>query len=185
MFAGFNPDSRVYRLVLGIARLRGNARRALAWVDSGFIQARSLFYSAGVDDRDNVYPDTPESDAAGSIAGKNDALHAAGVFSDVLLFSGGSGFVLCRELYAFDCATVVYCAPLFESCCLEHFSAAGTVLLRARASSNLTEKCSRLPAWKNAAPQKKTVLNGLRNAFTVQTVVREQAGWIAMIDKAV
>src|SRR5260364_144316 len=64
MFAGFNPDSRVYRLVLGIARLRGNARRALAWLDSGFIQARSLFYSAGVDDRDNVYPDTPESDAA-------------------------------------------------------------------------------------------------------------------------
>src|SRR5260363_423142 len=55
MFAGFNPDSRVYRLVLGIARLRGNARRALAWLDSGFIQARSLFYSAGVDDRDNVY----------------------------------------------------------------------------------------------------------------------------------
>src|SRR5260363_104150 len=43
MFAGFNPDSRVYRLVLGIARLRGNARRALAWLDSGFIQARSYF----------------------------------------------------------------------------------------------------------------------------------------------
>src|SRR5260364_74761 len=60
MFAGFNQDSRVYRLVLGIARLRGNARRALAWLDSGFIQARSLFYSAGVDDRDNVYPDTPD-----------------------------------------------------------------------------------------------------------------------------
>ena len=100
------PDSGLYRALLGIARERGIAQRAVHLVDKGSVGSGSLLHTAGAAGRDDDHTNLPESDAAGSGAGEGHEDHAGGIQRVFLLLSRRAGALLAGQQHPLHCAAV-------------------------------------------------------------------------------
>ena len=96
-------DPGVHRALLGAARARRTASRALLRLDQGPLGAGSVLHPARDHDGLDDHPDQDEPDAARSGAGEGDDDHAVRVRRDVLLLSRrawcstGSSTMSCRS----------------------------------------------------------------------------------------
>jgi YidC/Oxa1 family membrane protein insertase len=106
LFADRDPNSGVYRALLGVAGLGGNPPPAVGVVDSRPDRHRPLLRAARHHGGVDVHPNQDEPHATRPDPGKGDDVHADRVLGVLLLLPGRLGAVLGGEQYPVDCPAV-------------------------------------------------------------------------------